>query len=149
VDNKKKSGGDKKTRAPKKGIGEWTPTFLMAIRNMPNIRVACLHAGVSRSEAYRLRSVNPEFEQEWAEAWQDGLDAIEAKLMARAMKSDTIAAIFLLKNRRPEIFGENVNVNVSGSLTIDEVRQGNARLNDKLAQIEHGLGERKIAVSRE
>ena len=116
---------------------------------MPNIRVACLHAGVSRSEAYRLRSVNPEYEQEWAEAWQDGLDAIEAKLMARAMKSDTIAAIFLLKNRRPEIFGENVNVNVSGSLTIDEVRQGNARLNDKLAQIEHGLGERKIAVSRE
>ena len=55
--------------------------------------------------------------------------------MARAMKRDTVAGIFLLKNLRPEVYGENVNVNVSGTLSIEEVRQARASLNAKLTQI--------------
>ena len=66
---------------------------------------------------------------------QDGLDIIEAQLMTRAIKSDTVASIFILKNRRPEIYGENVNVNVSGSLSVEEVQQARASLNAKLTRI--------------
>jgi len=118
-----------------KGVGEWTPVFLAALQQLPNVRAACQKAGVSRSEAYRLRAVDSTFAVSWQEALQDGIDVIEATLMARAMKRDTIAGIFLLKNLRPEVYGENVNVNVSGTLSIEEVRQARASLNAKLTQI--------------
>ena len=118
-----------------KGVGEWTPVFLAALQQLPNVRAACQKSGVSRSEAYRLRAQDPTFAQAWHEALQDGIDVIEATLMARAMKRDTVAGIFLLKNLRPEVYGENVNVNVSGTLSIEEVRQARASLNAKLTQI--------------
>jgi len=118
-----------------KGVGEWTPVFLAALQQLPNVRAACQKSGVSRSEAYRLRAQDPTFAQAWHEALQDGIDVIEATMMARAMKRDTVAGIFLLKNLRPEVYGENVNVNVSGTLSIEEVRQARASLNAKLTQI--------------
>ena len=118
-----------------KGVGEWTPVFLAALQQLPNVRAACQKSGVSRSEAYRLRAQDPTFAQAWHEALQDGIDVIEATMMARAMKRDTVAGIFLLKNLRPEVYGENVNVSVSGTLSIEEVRQARASLNAKLTQI--------------
>ena len=118
-----------------KGVGEWTPVFLAALQQLPNVRAACQKSGVSRSEAYRLRAQDPPFAQAWHEALQDGIDVIEATMMARAMKRDTVAGIFLLKNLRPEVYGENVNVSVSGTLSIEEVRQARASLNAKLTQI--------------
>ena len=117
------------------GVGDWTPVFLAALQQLPNVRAACQKAGVSRSEAYRLRAEDSTFAVSWQQALQDGIDVIEATLMARAMKRDTVAGIFLLKNLRPEVYGENVNVNVSGSLSIEEVRQARASLNAKLTQI--------------
>ena len=118
-----------------KGVGEWTPVFLAALQQLPNVRAACQKSGVSRSEAYRLRAQDPTFAQAWHEALQDGIDVIEATMMARAMKRDTVAGIFLLKNLRPEVYGENVNVNVSGTLSIEEVRQARASLNAMHRQI--------------
>lgn len=133
------------------GVGEWTPVFLAALQQLPNVRAACQKAGVSRSEAYRLRSVDPEFSRAWQESLQDGIDVIEATLMARAMKRDTVAGIFLLKNLRPEIYGENVNVNVSGSLSVEEVQQARASLNAKLTRIIDVVapGDKRLTNGRE
>lgn len=128
-----KGGRPKGSRA--KGSGDWKPVFLSVLQTMPVIRVACQKAGISRSEAYRVRAIDTEFASQWAQALEDGVDMIEATLHARARKSDTTAAIFLLKNLRPEIYGENVNVNVSGTLSVEEVRQARASLNAKLTQI--------------
>ena len=129
----RKGGRPKGSRA--KGSGEWKTVFLSVLQTMPVVRVACQKAGISRSEAYKVRSNDPEFALAWHQAVQDGVDMIEATLHARARKSDRTAAIFLLKNLRPEIYGENVNVNVSGSLSVEEVRQARASLNAKLTQI--------------
>ena len=150
MDSKKKTArkpGRRRGYKPS-GVGEWAPAFLAALRQLPNIRAACRKAGISRSEAYRLRSADPEFAASWHEAMQDGIDVIEATMMARAMKRDTVAGIFLLKNLRPQVYGENVNVNVSGSLSIEEVRQARESLHAKLTQIVEVVapGDRRLVV---
>ena len=129
----KHAGRKKGSKA--KGSGDWMPVFLAAMQKLPVVRVACQQAGISRAEAYRARTRDATFALAWEEALQDGIDVIEAQLMTRAIKSDTIASIFILKNRRPEIYGENVHVNVSGSLSIEEVHQARATLHAKLTQI--------------
>jgi len=131
------------------GVGDWIPAFLAALQQLPNVRTACMKASVSRSEAYRLRAEDSTFSLAWQEALQDGIDLIEATLMARAMKRDTVAGIFLLKNLRPDVYGENVNVNVSGSLSIEEVRQARASLNAKLTQIVEVVapGDRRLLTT--
>jgi len=143
---RRKGGRPKGSKA--KGSGEWKPVFLSVLQTMPVVRIACQKAGISRSEAYKVRSSDPEFALAWQQALQDGVDMIEATLHARARKSDTVAAIFLLKNLRPEVYGENVNVNVSGSLSIEEVSQARASLHAKLTQIASTVapGERRITV---
>jgi hypothetical protein len=118
-----------------KGSGEWKPVFLAALQKLPVVHVACQASGISRAEVYRARTRDADFALAWEQALQDGIDVIEAQLMARAIKSDTIASIFILKNRRPEIYGENVNVNVSGTLSVEEVHQARASLHAKLTQI--------------
>ena len=117
-----------------KGSGDWMPLFLTAYRKMPNVRVACQQAGISRAEAYRARTRDATFALEWEQAKQDGIDVIEAHMMAMSQKN-VVAGIFMLKNLRPNIYGEHVHVNVSGSLSIEEVHQARASLHAKLTQI--------------
>ena len=117
-----------------KGSGDWQPVFLAAMQKLPVVRVACQQAGISRAEAYRARTRDATFALAWEEALQDGIDIIEAHLMAMSQKN-VVAGIFMLKNLRPNIYGEHVHVNVSGSLSIEEVHQARASLHAKLTQI--------------
>ena len=119
-----------------KGSGDWMPAFLAALRTYPVVRVACEQAGISRAEAYRARNRDAEFASAWKDSEDDGLDILEASLHKRARDKDTLAAIFILKHKRPEVYSENVNVNVSGSLTIEEIHQAKKELYAKLAQVE-------------
>tara|TARA_R110000824_G_scaffold27017_9_gene92281 strand:- start:759 stop:1184 length:426 start_codon:yes stop_codon:yes gene_type:complete len=121
--------------AKAKGSGDWKDTFLSALRVAPVIRQACKRAGISRAEAYRERHKDINFAQQWQEALNDGIDEVELALHIRARKQDTTAAIFLLKNLRPEVYGENVNLNVSGSLSIQEIQSAQKSLDSKLKQI--------------
>lgn len=138
------SGRKKGSKA--KGSGDWMPVFLAAMQQMPNIRVACKQAGISRAEVYRARARDAEFALAWEQAKQDGIDVIEAHLMVMS-KKNVVAGIFMLKNLRPDVYGEHVNVNVSGSLSIEEVRQARASLHDKLNQIAEVVapGDRRLA----
>jgi hypothetical protein len=129
----KKTGGRKKG-SKAKGSGDWQPVFLAAMQKLPVVRVACRQAGISRAEAYRVRTRDATFALAWEEALQDGIDVIEAHMMAMS-KKNVVAGIFMLKNLRPNVYGENVNVNVSGSLSIEEVHQARATLHAKLTQI--------------
>jgi len=138
----------RKKGAKAKGAGDWKETFLAALRVAPVIRQACKQAGISRAEAYRERQRDMSFAQEWTDALNDGIDEVELALHIRARKQDTTAAIFLLKNLRPETYGENVNLNVSGSLSIQEIQSAQASLDTKLKQITKTVapGQRLIAT---
>ena len=147
VDTQKKKGGRPKG-SKAQGSGEWKPVFLAALQAMPVVRVACQKAGISRSEAYKVRSTDAVFALAWKQALQDGIDMVEATLHVRARKNDTTAAIFLLKNLRPEVYSENLNVNVNGSVSIEEVQGARPSLHSKLVQIASVVapGARRITL---
>lgn len=129
---KRKRGRPKGSRA--QGAGNWKPLFLAALGKFPNVKVACSEAQVSRAEVYRARTRDPKFALQWEQAKQDGIDVIEAHMIEMSRKN-VVAGIFMLKNLRPEIYGENVNVNVTGSLSLEEVQNARRTLKSKLDQI--------------
>lgn len=112
----------------KKRRRSWREPFLEALRELPNVRDACLAAGIARSTAYLEREQDPNFAAAWDEAVEDGCDLLEKALFTRAVRgvtktifyqgepcgeetafSDT-AAIFLLKGHRPEKYRERADV---------------------------------------
>lgn len=125
----------RKPGAVAKSAREWVPVFLEALKAMPVVRLACEHAGISRKTAYQWRDQSDDFRSEWRDALEDGIDMVEAQLHARARQADTRAAMFLLRSLRREVYGDHVAVDVKGHLTLDEVRQAKASLEEKLARL--------------
>ena len=68
-------------------------------------------AGVSRWTAYRWRQDDLEFADQWDEAIENAVDAVENVIYQRALSGDVIAAIFYLKAQRPK-FRDRLNINV-------------------------------------
>jgi len=128
--------------------------FLSLLRQTGNVSAAAEHCGVSRSGAYALRAADTEFRAAWDDAIESALDDLEAELRRRAIEgtekpvfyggetvgtirsySDSLA-MFLLRSRRPHVFGERgegLTDGPRGTETAAEVRR---RLEEKLA----GLG---------
>ena len=94
-------------------------TFLETLARTVNVSAACRKAGIRRRTAYNWRNADPRFAQEWDDALDDGIDAMEAELHRRAFEgvekpvwhkgeqvgtvrhySDGLA-MFLLKAHRP------------------------------------------------
>src|SRR5215472_13409819 len=84
-------------RTPKK-----RRVFLAALADGASIFRACQAAGFSRSRAYAWRAEDPDFSDAWNQAVDDGTDRLEDALFARAIETSDVAAIFLLKARRPQ-----------------------------------------------
>src|ERR1051325_6101789 len=81
---------------------------------------AAAAAKASRNTFYCLRASDPRFREAWDQALERGLDPLEDSLFERGAAGDTTAAIFLLKKRRPHIYGDqpktvNQNLNVRSS----------------------------------
>jgi hypothetical protein len=89
--------------------------FVETLALSPNIQAACDSVGWSRAYAYRLRYEDPDFKEAWDAAIESGVDRIEAKAFERAEagESDTLT-IFILKNRRREVYQETVRNEHSG-----------------------------------
>jgi len=104
--------------------GEGKERFLQKLRAHGSVFAAAQHAGVARYAAYRWREDEEQFARGWNDAKEDCLAEIERSFYDRAVhgveepvlyqgnkvgslrRCDTMAAIFLLKGRRPEAFRE-------------------------------------------
>jgi hypothetical protein len=84
--------------------GEWKEIFLRSLAIVPVIKVACMEAKISRKSAYKWREKDAQFKADWDDAREQGIDVLEANLFNRGVKTDTTAAIFLLKNLRPDVY---------------------------------------------
>ena len=110
----------------------WKPLFLEKLRGHANVSRAAKAAGVSRKTVYKERSNSTTFAAEWDDAVEEGLDYLEEEARRRAYEgtlkpvyqkgelvghvrefSDTLT-IFLLKGRRPEIYGDRVKQEITG-----------------------------------
>jgi hypothetical protein len=98
--------------------------FVEALAAGRSVTGACRAANMGRSTAYDCRQRDEAFALRWAEAIEQGTDAIEDVLTERALSglSDS-AAIFLLKARRPEKYREQVRVDATvRPVPADELR---------------------------
>jgi len=127
--------GGRKVGSTAKSAREWVPVFLEALKAMPVVRLACEHAGISRKTAYQWRERDEEFRQQWKDAIEDGIDMVEAQVHARARQSDTKAAVFLLRSLRRDVYGEHLDVDVSGTISVEEINRAKASLDEKLARL--------------
>ncbi len=110
----------------------WEPAFLGVLAATGNVSAACRAAGISRQDAYQVRSRHPDFGERWAEALADAADSVEAEAWRRAVEgydepvfyhgeptghvirrySDGLLAL-LLKGLKPERYGDSLRLEES------------------------------------
>lgn len=107
-----------------------TPTkkekFLKSLSTgVPNVSKACKAAAIGRTLAYQWKREDPEFAQEWEDAYQNAVDGLEQSAWQRAQRrkdpSDTLL-IFLLKGHRPERYKDRAQVEHMGKIDISDAK---------------------------
>jgi hypothetical protein len=130
--------------------------FLALLRQTGNVSAAAERSGVSRSGAYALRASDATFRAQWDDAMESAMDDLEAELRRRAIEgtekpvfyggetvgtirsySDSLA-MFLLRSRRPHVFGERGTMAEGAASDTGSVRR---RLEEKLAGLDKDEGQ--------
>lgn len=83
------------------------------MRERPVLTSALKRARIGRTSYYDWIAADPIFKQAVKDAIEEGLDALEDALIERGLATDTTAAIFMLKSRRRDIYGDKATVNVN------------------------------------
>jgi hypothetical protein len=86
----------------------WKPVFLDAFSRTANVTASAQAASIDRSSVYTARDRDPEFRQAWDRAEEEALDRLEAAAWQLALADhNPTLVIFLLKARKPTVYGEN------------------------------------------
>jgi hypothetical protein len=91
---------DARARAKEK----WQKKFLHVLAEIPNVKAACVAANVSRMTAYRYRSEDAEFAEQWHDAIRQSVDDLEAVAFKLAAEGDAGLITFMLRCHKPEIY---------------------------------------------
>jgi hypothetical protein len=94
----------KVTDARARAKGKWQSKFLQVLAETPSVKAACVAAGVSRMTAYRYRTEDAEFAEQWHDAIRQSVDDLEAVAFKLAAEGDSSLIQFILKSHRPEIY---------------------------------------------
>lgn len=70
-------------------IKQWHKTFLKALRDCGNVRMACEAAGINRTTAYKARDANLRFRADWDKVVQEAIDELEREAWRRAVQGVT------------------------------------------------------------
>jgi hypothetical protein len=144
--------------SPKK---DWKPLVIAGVASGLTVTHAAKQAGVARQQVYLESDKDPEFADAMRKAFQEAADHLEAEARRRAVEgverkkfhkgkpirdprthrqyvereySDTLL-IFLLKGRRPEVFGDKVQLTHDGTLrTTTDVTAAADALLDRVAK---------------
>src|SRR6185369_1043141 len=99
--------------------------FIAALTTHGTVYHAAQAAGISRQTAYRWHREDPEFADQWDEAIENAVDAVESVIYQKALSGDVIAAIFYLKAQRPQ-FRDRVSI---------DVEQVKGEIQERMAQL--------------
>ena len=115
--------------------------FLEVLASSGGIKQSAEIAKVGFRTVYDWREQDAEFRAAWESIEESKTVALEESLYNRAVSSDTIAAIFLLKARRPAMYREvirqeSLNVNISAGLERLDRELTDGQLSDILAVVE-------------
>jgi len=87
--------------------GLWHDAFLIALENCGSVLEAAKVAGISARTAYRARTVDPAFRQQWDQSLEMAADALEDEARKRAFAGSDVLLMFLLKGLRPQRWRES------------------------------------------
>jgi hypothetical protein len=79
-------------------------TFLAALASGLSVTTSCQLSRLGRTAAYAWRDDDPAFAAEWLDAAEAGIDLLEDEARRRAMGGSDLLLIFLLRNRRPDVY---------------------------------------------
>ena len=108
---------DKRDRQKKK--------FIAALEAQGTVLHACKAAGISRQTAYRWQRDDPEFAEQWDEAIENAVDAVESTIYQQAIGGNTLAGFFYLKAHRP-IYRDRVSI---------DIEQVKGEIQERMAQL--------------
>jgi hypothetical protein len=93
-------------------ISKWSAekeeAILEALREHPSLPRAARKTRISRTTLNRWRNEMPEFEAKVQAAREEGIDAVEDRLMTDAIDGNTTAQIFILKSWRRAKYGDKI-----------------------------------------
>src|SRR5689334_16915669 len=78
--------------------------FLTALAAGHSVVTACQLSRLGRTAVYAWRDDDPAFAAEWRDAAEAGIDLLEDEARRRAMAGSDLLLIFLLRNRRPDVY---------------------------------------------
>ncbi len=84
--------------------------FLEAYAKLGTVSHACELVGVSYDYIYREIKRDKKFEEACWQAEQKGIDTLEVVAKKRALKNSDTLLIFLLKSKRPEVYGDRLRI---------------------------------------
>lgn len=107
----------------------WQARFLESLGKTAHVGASCRAAGIDRTTAYRLRTKDPRFAEEWDDCLENEFDDVQVAMLQSAKSGDTRAGIFILERRRRSEYGASIEVTGRGggpielrAVTIDEHR---------------------------
>lgn len=89
---------------------EWQAVFLQALAATGNVSSAARVAKMDRNVVLKHRKSTPAFAEAWEHAIEEYVDAIEAQASKLAKSGHAGMIQFLLKARRPDIYGDKATV---------------------------------------
>lgn len=96
----------------------WWNRFFDKYAELGIVTVAAKAAGVSRKTIYQYKKTHPEFMERWLEAEEQAIATLEDAATQRALRTSDPLLMFLLKARRPDVYRETVNTNLSGGIAV-------------------------------
>jgi hypothetical protein len=96
--------------------------FIETLEAQGTVLHACKAAGISHQTAYRWRREDLEFAEQWDEAHENAVDAVESTMYQQAVGGNTLAGIFYLK---APIYRDRLNI---------DIEQLNSEIKERMAQ---------------
>jgi hypothetical protein len=81
-------------------LRSWQKKFITALKQTPNVTLACQVANVSREAAYKSRRNDQLFAEQWQAAINAAVDNLETKAFELALRDNVPLLMFLLKAHR-------------------------------------------------
>jgi hypothetical protein len=102
--------------------------FIAALQRGMSPTYAAKKARMGYSTAFKWRSEDEEFAQAWLEAVNQGIDKLEDKSYQIAMRGNVSMLQFLLRHRRPGVFGERAFETATHEVKMIPMEEAVARL---------------------
>lgn len=102
--------------------------FLEAFAQLGTVVAACAATNIGRRTVYTWRDDDPDFAARWREAEEDATQNLEAEAVRRATSGSDVLLIFLLKARRPAVYRERRDLDLTVYMPRDEAERSVDRL---------------------